>query len=419
MTIPAQSEGKDVTESAASGEALLKVTGLQKHFPIRKGLLQRQVGAVRAVDGIDFEVRKGETLGVVGESGCGKSTMGRLITRLLEPTAGKVEFEGRDITHLGVGGMRPMRRDVQMIFQDPYSSLNPRHTIGTIVGAPFRLQGVEPEGGVKKEVQRLLSVVGLNPEHYNRYPHEFSGGQRQRIGIARALALNPKLVVADEPVSALDVSIQAQVVNLLDDLQEELGLTYVIIAHDLSVVRHVSDRIAVMYLGKIVELSDRESLYAAPLHPYTKALLSAVPIPDPKRRATKSERILLKGDVPSPISPPSGCRFHTRCWKATEICRTTEPPLLELKPGQQVACHHPENFEDQAPQDTVLLSAAEDAAEPVPDEALAESAQTSTAVAAEAAERGEETSTDESSAEETSADGTPEAASDGQESTDK
>ncbi|MDU8994332.1 dipeptide ABC transporter ATP-binding protein [Streptomyces mirabilis] len=386
MTIPAQAQdegGATLTKDAAPGEVLLKVTGLQKHFPIRKGLLQRQVGAVRAVDGLDFEVRSGETLGVVGESGCGKSTMGRLITRLLEPTAGKVEFEGRDITHLGVSAMRPMRRDVQMIFQDPYSSLNPRHTVGTIISAPFKLQGVTPEGGVKKEVQRLLSVVGLNPEHYNRYPHEFSGGQRQRIGIARALALNPKLVVADEPVSALDVSIQAQVVNLLDDLQQELGLTYVIIAHDLSVVRHVSDRIAVMYLGKIVELADRDSLYRAPMHPYTKALMSAVPIPDPKRRNVKSERILLKGDVPSPISPPSGCRFHTRCWKATEICKTTEPPLLELKPGQQVACHHPENFEDQAPQDTVLLSAAKEAAALVADEVLAESAETSAAVAAE------------------------------------
>ncbi|CAL9577999.1 Vitamin B12 import ATP-binding protein BtuD [Streptomyces sp. enrichment culture] len=383
VTIPAQTSGTTLTKDAAPGDTLLKVTGLQKHFPIKKGLLQRQVGAVRAVDGIDFEVRAGETLGVVGESGCGKSTMGRLITRLLEPTAGKVEFQGKDITHLGVGGMRPLRRDVQMIFQDPYSSLNPRHTIGTIVSAPFKLQGVEPEGGVKKEVQRLLSVVGLNPEHYNRYPHEFSGGQRQRIGIARALALNPKLVVADEPVSALDVSIQAQVVNLLDDLQSELGLTYVIIAHDLSVVRHVSDRIAVMYLGKIMELADRDLLYKSPMHPYTKALMSAVPIPDPARKAAKSERILLKGDVPSPIAPPSGCRFHTRCWKATQICATTEPPLKELRPGQQVACHHPENFEDQAPQDVVLLTAAKEAAELVSEEALAESAATSAAVAAE------------------------------------
>jgi peptide/nickel transport system ATP-binding protein len=417
VTIPAQSDGAALTKDAGLGETLLKVTGLQKHFPIRKGLLQRQTGAVRAVDGIDFEVRKGETLGVVGESGCGKSTMGRLITRLLEPTGGTVEFEGKDITHLGVGAMRPMRRDVQMIFQDPYSSLNPRHTIGTIVSAPFRLQGVQPEGGVKKEVQRLLSVVGLNPEHYNRYPHEFSGGQRQRIGIARALALNPKLVVADEPVSALDVSIQAQVVNLLDDLQQELDLTYVIIAHDLSVVRHVSDRIAVMYLGKIVELADRESLYKAPMHPYTKALMSAVPIPDPKRKAAKSERILLRGDVPSPISPPSGCRFHTRCWKATEICKTTEPPLVELKPGQQVACHHPENFEDQAPQDTVLLTVAREAAALVSDEVLAESAETSAAVAAETS--AEPAVTEEAAAEETDTEEDPEAESDGQESTDK
>ncbi|MFI9205477.1 ABC transporter ATP-binding protein [Streptomyces sp. NPDC053048] len=330
-------------EGAVKNESvpLLKVEGLVKHFPITKGVLRRQVGAVQAVDGVGFDVRPGETLGVVGESGCGKSTMGRLITRLLEPTAGRVEFEGEDITHLGVAAMRPLRRDVQMIFQDPYSSLNPRHTVGTIVGAPFRLQGITLEGGVKKEVQGLLELVGLNPEHYNRYPHEFSGGQRQRIGIARALALKPKLVVADEPVSALDVSIQAQVVNLLDDLQEELGLTYVIIAHDLSVIRHVSDRIAVMYLGKIVELAGRTSLYAAPLHPYTKALLSAVPVPDPRRRGRR-ERILLKGDVPSPIAPPSGCRFHTRCWKATEVCSTQEPPLLPLSPGHQVACHHPE-----------------------------------------------------------------------------
>lgn len=346
-------------QATSSREPLLRVEGLVKHFPIRKGLLGRQSTSVKAVDGIDFEVYPGETLGVVGESGCGKSTMGRLITRLIEPSGGKVEFEGRDITHLSMGKLRPMRRDVQMIFQDPYSSLNPRHTIGTIVSSPFKLQGVEPEGGLKNHVQELLSLVGLSPEHYNRYPHEFSGGQRQRIGIARALALRPKLVVADEPVSALDVSIQAQVVNLLDDLQDELGLTYVIIAHDLSVIRHVSDRIAVMYLGKIVELADRKSLYAAPMHPYTKALMSAVPVPDPRRRGVKSERILLKGDVPSPISPPSGCRFHTRCWKATEICKTQEPPLIALKTGHQVACHHPENAEDQAPGQQVLAGARE------------------------------------------------------------
>ncbi|MFF3890501.1 ABC transporter ATP-binding protein [Streptomyces sp. NPDC001914] len=374
-------------KSSDSSEVLLRVQGLQKHFPIRKGVLQRQVGAVKAVDGIDFEVRKGETLGVVGESGCGKSTMGRVITRLQDPTGGTIEFEGRDITRLSTSKMRPLRRDIQMIFQDPYGSLNPRHTIGSIVSAPFRLQNVEPEGGVKKEVQRLLELVGLSPEHYNRYPHEFSGGQRQRIGIARALALKPKLVVADEPVSALDVSIQAQVVNLMDDLQSELGLTYVIIAHDLSVVRHVSDRIAVMYLGKIVELADRASLYQAPMHPYTKALMSAVPVPDPKRRGAKSERILLRGDVPSPIAPPSGCRFHTRCWKATQVCKTTEPPLIELKPGQRVACHHPENAADQAPQDVVLLSAAREAVELV---SGVESAEVSGKAPAELAAEGDE-----------------------------
>ncbi|MFF9866943.1 ABC transporter ATP-binding protein [Streptomyces sp. NPDC013953] len=372
--------------TGTSSDVLLKVEGLVKHFPIKKGVLRRQAGAVKAVDGIDFEVRRGETLGVVGESGCGKSTMGRLITRLLEPSGGRIEFDGTDITHLKTAGMRPLRRDIQMIFQDPYGSLNPRHTIGTIVSAPFRLQGVEPEGGVKKEVQGLLERVGLSPEHYNRYPHEFSGGQRQRIGIARALALKPRLVVADEPVSALDVSIQAQVVNLLDDLQQDLGLTYVIIAHDLSVVRHVSDRIAVMYLGKIVELADRTSLYEAPMHPYTKALMSAVPVPDPRRRHARSERILLKGDVPSPISPPSGCRFHTRCWKATEVCKVQEPPLLELAPGRRVACHHPENAPDQVPGDALLASAGE-AIEIVPaTKAVAEAAAEAEAAAdAEAA----------------------------------
>ena len=372
---------------------ILDVKNLDVRFPVFGGLLLRKTSEVHAVAGVSFALEQGETLGLVGESGSGKTTVGRAIINILRAMSYSVDITGQVLYHARSGvvdlaplsrkEMRQYRPDIQMIFQDPYSSLNPRHTIGTIVGAPFKLQGVEPEGGIKKEVQRLLSVVGLNPEHYNRYPHEFSGGQRQRIGIARALALNPKLVVADEPVSALDVSIQAQVVNLLDDLQQELGLTYVIIAHDLSVVRHVSDRIAVMYLGKIVELADRESLYRAPMHPYTKALMSAVPIPDPRRKNAKSERILLKGDVPSPISPPSGCRFHTRCWKATQICKTTEPKLVELKPGQQVACHHPENFEDQAPQDTVLLTVAKEAAELVPDDVLSDSSEKAAHEAAE------------------------------------
>jgi len=338
---------KPATAGAEQDSDLISVEGLIKHFPIRAGLLRRQVAAVQAVDGVNFSVKRGETFSIVGESGCGKSTTARLLTRLLEPTAGKVTFEGRDITHLKDGAMRPLRRDVQMIFQDPYSSLNPRHTVGKIVGAPFRIQGVGPPGGAKKAVQDLLAAVGLNPEHYNRYPHEFSGGQRQRIGIARTLALRPRLIVADEPVSALDVSIQAQILNLLEDLQTEFDLTYVIIAHDLSVVRYVSDRVAVMYLGKIVELADAEILYRAPMHPYTVALMSAVPVPDTRRRQER-ERILLSGDVPSPISPPPACRFHTRCWKAQEICRTQEPPLVELLPRHQVACHFPENYPEKA-----------------------------------------------------------------------
>jgi peptide/nickel transport system ATP-binding protein len=334
---------------ASSTDSLMSVTGLTKHFPVNRGIIfRRRVGLVRSVDDVTFDVARGETLGIVGESGCGKTTTARMLTRLIEPTAGQILFDGRDITHLSAGAMRPLRREVQMIFQDPYSSLNPRHTVGAIVGAPFRLQKVSTEQGTRRSVQELLELVGLNPEHYNRYPHEFSGGQRQRIGIARTLALRPKLIVADEPVSALDVSIQAQVINLLDDLQNELGLTYVIIAHDLSVIRHICDRVAVMYLGNLVELADRTDLYERPRHPYTVALLSAVPLPEPIHRTAdghreRRERIRLAGDVPSPLNPPPACRFHTRCWKAQEVCRTVPPPLEELAPGHYVACHFPEN----------------------------------------------------------------------------
>ena len=323
-------------------EPILRVEQLQKHFPVARGLLRRPTGTVKAVDGLDFTIQRGQTLGLVGESGCGKSTTGRLLARLLEPTAGTITFDGQDITHASQRRLRPFRKNVQMVFQDPYSSLNPRHTVGSIVGAPFRLQNVKSELGTKRAVQDLLELVGLNPEHYNRYPHEFSGGQRQRIGIARSLALRPKLVIADEPVSALDVSIQAQVINLLEDLQRELGLTYLVIAHDLSVVRHISHRVAVMYLGKIVEIGGRDQVYGRPHHPYTVALLSAVPGAEGSR-GTDGKRIRLKGDPPSPANPPAGCRFHERCWKAQEICASVEPPLVELSPAHRAACHFPEH----------------------------------------------------------------------------
>jgi oligopeptide/dipeptide ABC transporter ATP-binding protein len=295
---------------------------------------------VHAVDDVTFNIDSGETFGLVGESGCGKSTLARTLLRLLEPTDGEIHFEGRDISHIGRRDLRPLRRDMQMIFQDPYASLNPRKRVGQIVGDPIRLHKRKDGKSVKTRVQELLERVGLSPEHYNRFPHEFSGGQRQRIGIARALALEPKLIVADEPVSALDVSIQAQIVNLLQDLQQDFGLTYLFVAHDLGVVRHVSNRVAVMYLGKIVEVAPADELYRKPIHPYTVALLSAIPIPDPRENRAR-ERIVLKGDVPSPINPPPACRFHTRCPRATEICTQVEPPLVDYGNGHIAACHHP------------------------------------------------------------------------------
>ena len=320
---------------------LVEVRDLVKHFPITKGIVfQKKVGAVQAVDGVSLDIASGETLGIVGETGCGKSTTARLIMRLLEPTSGKISFEGEDISHLKGAALKAVRREMQMIFQDPYSSLNPRKTIGSIIGEPFAIHGLEKgEGERKRAVQELMETVGLNPEHYNRYPHEFSGGQRQRIGVARALALKPKLLIADEPVSALDVSIQAQVLNLLRNLQSEFGLTVVFIAHDLSVVRHMCDRVAVMYLGKIVEIGPGDALYGYPRHPYTGALLSAVPVADPSLHG--QDRHLLSGDVPSPANPPSACRFHTRCPKAQDLCSKDEPLLREMDSGTRAACHFP------------------------------------------------------------------------------
>jgi oligopeptide transport system ATP-binding protein len=317
-------------------EPLLEVRDLVKHFPIRRGLLSRTVGQVRAVDGVSFAVRPGEVLGLVGESGCGKTTTGRCILRLIEPNSGSVRFDGREVLTLDRRALRALRREMQIVFQDPYSSLNPRLTVGSMLGEPLQIHGLARGAAARERVAELLTLVGLSPDHARRYPHEFSGGQRQRIGVARALAVKPRLIVADEPVSALDVSIQAQIINLLRDLQRGMNLTYLLVAHDLSVVEFISDRVAVMYLGKIVELAASADLYRMPLHPYTVSLLSAIPVPDPER---KRARIVLKGDVPSPANPPAGCRFHPRCYMAREICSREEPPLREVRPGHWSACH--------------------------------------------------------------------------------
>ncbi|MFE9647951.1 ABC transporter ATP-binding protein [Streptomyces sp. NPDC006365] len=356
LTLPAPQDS-----TGTSAETLLSVEGLTKHFPIYGGFpIKRKVGAVQAVDSIDLSVGVGESVGLVGESGCGKSTTGRLITRLLEPTGGKITYAGQDITHASRKQLAPVRSEIQMIFQDPYSSLNPRQTVGTIIKSPMEVNGINPEGGREKRVRELLELVGLNPEHYNRFPHEFSGGQRQRIGVARALALQPKLIVADEPVSALDVSIQAQVVNLLQKVQEEMGIAFLFIAHDLAIVRHFSQRVAVMYLGKVVEVGDRDSIYNRPRHPYTHALLSAVPEVATEESEDR-ERIRLAGDVPSPIHPPSGCRFRTRCWKAQDKCASEEPPLIQLsgnRGGHLTACHFPEEPTTEARDEDVVMDPA-------------------------------------------------------------
>ena len=325
--------------SAGAPPPLLEVTGLKKYFPIRKGVFSRLAGQVHAVDGVDLTIAKGETLGLVGESGCGKSTTGKVLLKLIEPTAGTIRVNGKDITHLSKTAMRPYRRQMQIIFQDPYSSLNPRMSAGSIVGEPLIIHKIAKGREKQQRVAVLFERVGLRPDQMTKYPHEFSGGQRQRIGIARALALNPSLIVGDEPVSALDVSIQAQVINLLIDLQEEFGISYLFIAHDLAVVEHISHRVAVMYLGRIVEITGRSTLFTNPWHPYTEALLSAVPIPDPS--AKRGKRVILKGDVPSPINPPSGCHFHTRCLYVQEQCKVETPQLRELSPGHRVACHFP------------------------------------------------------------------------------